>query len=198
MPLGEPVTRRLFLVRHGPTHQTAFTGWRDVPADLSDTAAVARMRDHLPLDAPVISSDLRRAVATADAIAGSRPRLPHDTALREFDFGAWDGLAFEDAAARDPALSHRFWKTPGDAAPPGGESWNAVTARVNAAISYYLNAHSSDLVVVAHLGVILCHVATATGQPPKRMINRMIAPLAVTELHEAPHGWSLAAFNHTP
>ena len=27
-------------VRHGPTHQTAFTGWRDVPADLSDAAAL--------------------------------------------------------------------------------------------------------------------------------------------------------------
>ena len=33
---------RLWWVRHGPTHEKAMTGWRDVPADLSDTAAIAR------------------------------------------------------------------------------------------------------------------------------------------------------------
>ncbi|MDX5383564.1 MAG: histidine phosphatase family protein, partial [Rhodobacterales bacterium] len=27
---------RFFWLRHGPTHQKVFTGWRDVPADLSD------------------------------------------------------------------------------------------------------------------------------------------------------------------
>ncbi|PHR02026.1 MAG: histidine phosphatase family protein, partial [Sulfitobacter sp.] len=30
-------------VRHGPTHEKAFVGWRDVPADLSDTAQIARL-----------------------------------------------------------------------------------------------------------------------------------------------------------
>ena len=28
-------------VRHAPTHETAFVGWRDVPADLSDRARIA-------------------------------------------------------------------------------------------------------------------------------------------------------------
>ena len=30
---------RLWWVRHGPTHEKAFCGWRDVPADLSDHAS---------------------------------------------------------------------------------------------------------------------------------------------------------------
>ena len=34
---------RFWWVRHGPTHEKAFTGWRDVPADLSDSAALARL-----------------------------------------------------------------------------------------------------------------------------------------------------------
>ena len=60
---------RLWWVRHGPTHQKAFTGWRDVPADLSDHAALARLDAFLPPDARLISSDLIRASATADALA---------------------------------------------------------------------------------------------------------------------------------
>lgn len=190
--------RRLFLVRHGPTHQTAFTGWRDVPADLSDTASVARMHDHLPHAATVISSDLSRCVATADAIAGDRTRLPHDARLREFHFGDWDGLEFHAASARDPHLSRAFWEDPGDAAPPGGESWNAVTARVNAAVTHHMETQDGDLIVVAHLGAILCQIGAATGQLPRSLIDQMIDPLSVSELHLGPIGWTLAAINHTP
>ncbi|MEJ1993014.1 MAG: phosphoglycerate mutase family protein, partial [Maritimibacter sp.] len=59
---------RITLVRHGPTHQKNFVGWRDVPADLSDTAALARLSAALPDSAALISSDLIRAIATADAV----------------------------------------------------------------------------------------------------------------------------------
>ena len=55
-------------VRHGPTHEKTFVGWRDVPADLSDHAQIARLDAHLPKEALMVSSDLIRCVATADAI----------------------------------------------------------------------------------------------------------------------------------
>ena len=64
---------RFHLVRHGPTHAKSMVGWSDLPADLSDTAALARLEAALPREAVVISSDLIRAVATADAIQGDRP-----------------------------------------------------------------------------------------------------------------------------
>jgi len=68
---------RVYWVRHGPTHQTAFTGWRDVPADLSDTAALARLDAFLPGDAVVISSDLMRAVDDGGCDPGrARPPAP--------------------------------------------------------------------------------------------------------------------------
>lgn len=190
--------RRLFLIRHGPTHQTVFTGWRDVPADLSDTAAVARMRDHLPPDAPIVSSDLQRCVATADAIAGGRVRLPHDRDLREFDFGAWDGLGFEEVGKRDPISSRAFWDDPGDIKPPGGESWNDVATRVNGAVTRHMAARPGDLVVVAHFGAILCQIGLLTGQTPKQIIAQKIDPLSVSELHLQGGRWSLASVNHCP
>ena len=87
-------------VRHGPTHEKNFVGWRDVPADLSDAPRLARLNLHLPDDALLVSSDLMRAVHTADALAlPSRRRLPHEQGLRELHFGAWDGLAAPAAAA---------------------------------------------------------------------------------------------------
>ena len=120
---------RLWLVRHGPTHAKAMVGWTDLPADLTDTAALARLSAHLPADAPVISSDLARAVATADALAPRR-RLPHDPALREIHFGQWEMRGFAEIEAETPEHIRAFWDSPGDIAPPGGESWNALTTRL--------------------------------------------------------------------
>ena len=71
-------------VRHGPTHEKAFVGWRDVPADLSDTAQIERLHAFLPDDALLISSDLQRSVTTADVLDIGRTRLPHHADLREF------------------------------------------------------------------------------------------------------------------
>lgn len=189
--------RHLHWVRHGPTHQTAFTGWRDVPADLSDTAALARLNDMLPA-ASVISSDLRRAVETANTLGGGRLRLDHDRDLREFDFGAWDGLHFDDVADRDPDLSRAFWERPGDVAPPDGESWNAVTDRVKARIDYHMARTDGDLIAVAHFGVILCHLACATGMSATDALGYKIDPLSVTSLSFENGIWQVLRINHTP
>ena len=69
---------RFWLVRHGPTHAKSMVGWTDLAADLSDTAALARLNAHLPPDAPVISSDLSRAITTADALGPQQLVLHHE------------------------------------------------------------------------------------------------------------------------
>lgn len=183
-------------VRHGPTHEKAFVGWRDVPADLSDIAALRRLDAYLPARAIVISSDLSRCVATADAIQGSRRRLPSDPALREFHFGAWDGLRFDAVAERDPALSRAYWETPGDAAPPGGESWHQAEARVSAAVDRLAEAHAGvDLVVVAHFGVILSQLRRARAVPPAEVLGQKIDNLSVTRLSSS---GETGPINHCP
>ena len=96
--------RRLWLVRHGPTHAKGMCGWTDLPADLSDGAAINRLSLALP-DAPVVSSDLLRARATADALADGRPRLPHEPGLREMRFGDWEMRTHAECEADDPVLA---------------------------------------------------------------------------------------------
>ena len=181
---------RLWLVRHGPTHAKAMVGWTDLPADLSDVDAIARLSDHLP-DSPVVSSDLSRAVSTADAIQAQRPRLPHDAALREIHFGDWEMATFSD----DP-LMRAYWETPGDIAPPNGESWNAVAARVSAAIDGYLALGLPDLIVVGHFGMILTQVQRALSITPYEAFGHRIDNLSVTEIATVP--WSAERINHKP
>lgn len=189
---------RFWWVRHGPTHQTAFTGWRDVPADLSDIAALRRLNDHLPNGALVISSDLSRAITTADRLTG-RTRLPHLAALREFDFGDWDGKHWSDVATTHPDLSRRYWEDPGDHAPPNGESWNTAAARITRATDLLLAQHPDrDLILVAHFGTILTQLARAAGLTPYQALAHKIDTLSVTCLSHDGTRWHADSINHLP
>ncbi|MCA0871052.1 histidine phosphatase family protein [Seohaeicola saemankumensis] len=190
---------RLHLVRHGPTHAKSMVGWSDLPADLSDTAALARLSDHLPDRARLISSDLSRAAATADAIQAGRTRLPHDPALREINFGAWELRRFKDIEAEDPDRIRAYWTTPGDVRPPGGESWHEVCARVDAAVDALIAAHTGDdLIIVAHFGVILTQVQRALRMDADQAFGHKIDNLSVTELTRGSNGWQVGRINHNP
>jgi broad specificity phosphatase PhoE len=169
----------LYMVRHGPTHAKTMVGHADIPADLSDTAALRRLSEYLP-DVPVISSDLVRASATADAIQASRTRLPHDNGLREIDFGDWDMKRFDEIEDQDHI--RQYWENPGNIAPPNGESWNAVYRRVTASIDA-LRPHG-DLIVVCHFGVILTQVQRALGIAAYEAFGHRIDNLSVTHIDD--------------
>ena len=189
---------RFWWVRHGPTHSKSFAGWRDIPADLSDRAALTRLNAHLPQDALLVSSDLIRASATADALGQHRTRLPHDPALREFHFGDWDGLTFADVAARWPDLSRQYWEQPGHPAPPGGESWLQAQARIDAATERLITAHPGrDIIAVAHFGTILTQFQRAASLSPYDALAQPIDNLSVTCLR-FDEGWSVDHVNHLP
>lgn len=191
--------RRLFMVRHGPTHAKTMVGWSDLPADLSDVAAIDRLAGFLPGKALVISSDLIRARDTANAIQGARQRLAHDAALREMHFGDWELKHFNDIAASDPDRSRAFWENPGDVRPPRGESWNEVSARVSGAVDRVLAAHPDrDIIAVAHFGAILTQVQRALGLDADQAFGHRLNPLSVTEFHISDSGWQVERINHHP
>ncbi|PJI85303.1 broad specificity phosphatase PhoE [Yoonia maricola] len=185
---------KLWLVRHGPTHAKSMVGWSDIPADLSDTAAISRLRDFLP-DAPVVSSDLIRAAGTADAL-NPKIRLPHDPNLREINFGDWELRTFSEVEAEDPDRIRAYWETPGHVAPPNGESWNAVRQRVDRAIERHLTNNDKDLIIVAHFGVILTQVQRALGIGAYEAFSHRIDNLSVTLLDT--DGWTVEHINHNP
>lgn len=190
-----PVT--LWWVRHGPTHAKTMIGWTDLPADLSDAVRLYRLTDHLPLRAPVISSDLLRATATADAIARHRPRLPPDPDLREIHFGDWENRSFAEVERSHPEQVLAFWDRPGASTAPGGECWDDLAARVGAATDRLCALGHRDVIVVAHFGAILTQLQRALGVPAKQVLAHHIDPLSVTKLrHDG--GWQAETINHQP
>ena len=188
---------RFFWVRHGPTHAKAMVGWTDVPADLSDRAQLQRLSSHLPSDALVVSSDLVRATATADAIAAGRDRLPHDADFREIHFGAWEMQGFDQIEDQDHIRA--FWEQPGDIRPPGGESWHEVVTRVNRGVERVMAAHPGrDIVAVAHMGVILTQVQQALQVEAYDAFAHRIDNLSVTAVAWDGVRWRADTINHIP
>jgi broad specificity phosphatase PhoE len=187
-------------VRHGPTHEKAFVGWRDVPADLSDTAALARLSAHLPAKALLISSDLSRSIATADVLETlDRARLPHDAGLRELHFGVWDGMRFNEVAERDPELSRAYWETPGTIRAPGGESWNEAMARIDRVVDRMNATHpDAHVIAVAHFGAILTQVQRALAVSAYEAMAHKIDNLSVTRINHDNGRWDVHHINHAP
>jgi alpha-ribazole phosphatase len=188
---------RFWWVRHGPTHAKTMVGWSDLPADLSDHAAIARLSAYLPKDAVVVSSDLIRAVATADAMQENRQRLPHDPMLREMHFGDWELRSHTQIEAETPDLIRAFWERPGDVRAPGGESWNDINARIWAATGR-LSADFAgrDIVVVAHFGAIISALQRAEELTPDQALSHRIDNFSVTEMAHTATGWQIGRINH--
>ena len=190
--------RRAFWLRHGPTHAKVITGWRDVPADLSDHAQIARLDAYLPAKAVIISSDLIRAAATADALS-PRLRLPHEPDLREFHFGEWEGQEFDAVSQSDPELSRAFWEGEEDTCPPNGESWGMVMVRVSRASDRALAQHpDQDVIFTCHFGAILTQIARHSGLSAYQAYAHTIPPLSVTEFHERAGRWFVVRIGYCP
>jgi alpha-ribazole phosphatase len=186
-----------YWVRHGPTHEKTFVGWRDVPADLSNQPLINRVARYLPNNAVVVSSDLIRSITTADALSTGRKRLAHEHGIREFNFGDWDGMHFSDVAKTDPVLSRAYWEKPGDVAAPNGESWNVAAARARIVVDRLSRKHSS-IIAVAHFGIILTQVQRALGASAYDCLANKIDNFSVTHLKEDNGAWSLNCINYLP
>lgn len=192
---------RWWWVRHAPTGARGAIGWHDLPADLGDTQRLDALQARLPI-APVISSDLRRARATADRIAGDRPRLPDEPAFRELNFGAWEGLTFDVIAERFPADNQQWLDEQGPARATDGESFDDLSARVAAAVSRRhgqtaVPLDGQDIIVVGHMGSILAALRHATGMTARQVLGFKIDTLSVTRLDWIPEAkaWRVVHVN---
>lgn len=148
----------LLLIRHGQTSlnlQGRYQGHIDTELSAEGEAQanwIAEVLGRLPL-AAVVSSDLRRAIATASPLAAalSQPVLP-DPRLRELHFGAWEGRHWEEVAADQPDLQQAWWADPWRVAPPGGESTEALWHRVRVALTDLGSRYMGTVAVVTHGG----------------------------------------------
>jgi alpha-ribazole phosphatase len=148
----------LFLVRHGRTawnEAGRFQGQTDVPLSeggraQARSAAASLKRESLER---ILSSDLSRALETAELIAERRGlAVERDVRLRERDFGEWEGLTWAQILERYPPHADANWADPGSYVAPGGEAFESVIARVSCVLDELRSLPQRRVLVVTHAG----------------------------------------------
>ena len=151
--------RKLVLWRHGRTSWNSisrFQGQEDVPLDEVGFDQVRRAAQTLIGLQPthIISSDLVRAVDTAQALASLADLDVHtDPDLRETFAGEWQGLTRSELIERFPD-DYAAWAGDSNLRPGGGETRLEVAERVMRGIAKALGKvpDGGTLVVASHGG----------------------------------------------
>ncbi|MGH3239070.1 MAG: histidine phosphatase family protein, partial [Spirillospora sp.] len=202
-PSGTPMTT--VLLRHGETPlsvEKRFAGTGDVPLTATGVAqarAAALALKGRGLDA-IVTSPLSRCRATAAEIAavtGLDVRV--EDGFRETDFGEWDGLTFAEAGEAWPA-ELKAWLADPDVAPPGGESFAAVSRRVRTALDKLkVRYREQTVLVVSHVTPIKLLVMDALGAPMTSLYRMHLDVAALSSIDWFADGpTSLRAFNDVP
>jgi alpha-ribazole phosphatase len=186
------IVTRWWWIRHAPVldHDGSIYGQTNPPADCSDAPVFAGLAALLPTAPVWVASHLQRAQQTARAIlaatAGAAVHtegLVIEPDLAEQNFGEWQGLTFDEIAAKRGVEHHRFWVAPAQEAPPGGESFVDVVTRVDRAVRRLTAAHSGrDIAAVAHGGTIRAALAVALGLDAERALSFDIGNCSLTRI----------------
>ena len=146
----------IILVRHGETEwnvQQVFRGRIDIELNETGVRQAELLAEYLSgvkIDA-IYSSPLRRALKTAEVIAGYH-KLEVEIApgLIDFDFGKWQGLPHQEVKHRYKELYAEWIKNPHLIKMPDGESLNDVRERALSVVDEVVAKHEETVVLVSH------------------------------------------------
>jgi len=199
---------RIIAVRHGETAwnvDTRIQGQLDI--GLNDKGRWQAERVGLALAEEAIdriySSDLSRALATAQAIAARAGNPAARTVqlhrgLRERAFGTFEGQTWAQIETDWPEESRRWRQRDPDFAPPGGETPLQVRERVAAAVETLAQPHLGQcIVLVAHGGVMDALYRLATRQDFSAPRTWELGNAAINRLLWTPEGLTLVGWGDT-
>ncbi len=183
---------RLLLVRHGATEANSsrwFAGHSDIEMSAAGCGQVERLRDYLAdekIDA-VYSSDLKRAVATAEVISSGRDLdIVTCPELREINYGDIEGLTFQEISDLYPEVAELITNFSLKLEFPAGESFQEFIARTITFLDK-LEKHepSQTTLIVSHSGplrVLVCHLL-GIDQHHWRQLRLDNASLSIVETY---------------
>lgn len=165
----------ILLIRHGETAWNAvrrLQGHIDIPLNPEgerQAAALARALASEQLDA-IVSSDLQRAMQSAQAVAGLHAglSLQTDARLRERAYGVFEGMLYQDIQQQYPDDFARWQARDVEAVMPDGgrvaESFHQFYDRaIGGLLAVAANHAGRTVAVVAHGGVLECAYRAARG-----------------------------------
>ena len=184
------VPTTIYFVRHGetiltPTRKFSGTGALDPELTADGLAQAERVAGEVAKLEPhiLISSPLKRASQTADAIARATG-LPvvEDTDWYELSFGTWDGKSIEEVKAETPE-DYQAWLNSSSYRPGGGESYDEAAERIDAAMEKVLHLYpGKKVVVVTHNGVIKSAANLAIGGPNDGVFHMDATPCSISSI----------------
>jgi broad specificity phosphatase PhoE len=197
---------QVFLLRHGETDwnfERRCQGTTDLDLNGTGVRQAEAAASYLSKETihAVYSSDLKRAILTADFI--SRPhdlKVTVDGDFRELHHGELEGLTFSEIRTSYPDFI-RIWKNkPAELPLPGGERLVDVERRVWKGLKRIQQSHLSHetVVVVSHNFPILAVLCGITGTPLDRYRSFHIDPCGLNHLsYDSTNGWRINRINKT-
>ena len=126
-------------------------------------------------DFSYVASPLRRARETMEILRAplGLPPQPYatDDRLLEISYGAWEGWTLPEVEARMPGMLAERERDKWDFAPPDGESYRQLTARIG---EWYASL-THDTVVAAHGGGVRALMALFNVMPKEEATHAQIA-----------------------
>ncbi|MBU0944433.1 MAG: histidine phosphatase family protein [Proteobacteria bacterium] len=156
------MNRRLILLRHGETgFPDRYIGSTDVPLS---SAGVSQLRDLKTIFQDqdidlIISSPMERCRQCAEILFPERS-IRYDNALREIDFGHWEGLSFAEIKKADPGLVDQWATWSRDFCFPQGERIGSFLNRIHTVGEQLSASREKTTLLISHGGVIrtlLCY-----------------------------------------
>jgi broad specificity phosphatase PhoE len=193
---------RLVLLYHGRIDgaEGRCIGSTDLALAPAGRRAMAALAASWPYPAPqaLICSSRKRAHAALAPFARRFGRLPQvEPRLDELDFGAWDGQSWAQLQREQPEALRHWLSDWVNHAPPSGESFAILAARVEDWLADAVAAHGEDdlLLVSAHAGPIRALVCHALDVPLHHALQLQLAPGHVSALQRRRGRFELSYFN---
>ena len=149
------MTNTIYIVRHGQTEWNLLGkthGNSDLtPKGIEQAELLADSMTKYPIDY-IYSSDLGRAYQTAEIIGNKlNIEVEKTEALREMNFGTWEGRIIKDIIEEDPEL-YKMWRNePHIAKIPQGETLSQIKERTDAFIKEINEKYDGKhIVLVTH------------------------------------------------
>lgn len=182
----------IFLIRHGEVAGNSgairtFAGARDLELNarglLQAQAVAGRMKGE-KLDA-IFASTLQRAWKTADKIASEHNLSATRVAgWNEVNYGDWEGLSEDEILANHAELWRARVEDPWNVAPPGGESYQMLWARLEPVWNALLSENLGKTVaVVGHNGSLRVLLCQLLGAPPTNARRLQIGNCSITKVN---------------
>jgi len=203
---------KLVLVRHGETcwNQERRVQGGDSDIELNDTGLeqARRLATFLKNEniIAILSSPLRRATATAEAIASCH-QLPVevDQGLRELRIGELEGISVSNLNTTFNQFLVQWWQNRRAMKLPNGESFVELQQRAWKAVERLLAKHKADsernegtsVVIVSHYFVTLAIILKALNLSPEYFTKFKVDLGGVSRLEIQDYEASLVTFNDT-